>query len=341
MTRSPALAPVVVGLSLCGTDSALVAGARAARRTGRPLDLVHVAPYDDREASLRADRLHAAAARARVLAGPACVVHTELLGGEVVPALLHAGRAGALLVTGRSPDHRPGVAGGRAALERFGGQGLLVPDDWLEDRHGVVTVGVDPGEDDDPTLSAALAEARRRTAALRVLVTTASGQDRSRVRGRVEARLDSLGGDACDVALEVVAVPAAPALVEASATSDLVVLGRHHLRVEHHVLRSAACPVLLTPSLPVHPAGTGATEPRGSTMYARPGDRIVVRGIKLGAPIRDGEIIEVEHADGSPPYRVRWSDDGHESLFFPGPDARIDREGPSYPPEYDVAASAG
>ena len=27
--------------------------------------------------------------------------------------------------------------------------------------------------------------------------------------------------------------------------------------------------------------------------------------------------------DGSPPYRVRWSDNGHESLFFPGPDAYI------------------
>lgn len=341
MTPSAALAPVVVGLSLRGTDSALVAGARTARRTGRPLDLVHVAPYDDRESALRADRLHAAAARARVLAGLECVVHTELLGGELVPALLHAARAGALLVTGRSPDHRVGISGGLAALERIGGQGLLVPDDWLEDRHGVVTVGVDPEADDAPTLSAALAEARLRTAALRVLVPAAAGPGRSGVRARVEARLDALGGDACDVAVELVAVPAAPALVTASATSDLVVLGRHHLRVEHHVLRSSACPVLLTPSTRVPVAGAGATEARGSSMYARTGDRIVVRGIKLGAPIRDGEIIEVEHADGSPPYRVRWSDDGHESLFFPGADARIDREGPSYPPEYDVAASAG
>ncbi len=74
-------------------------------------------------------------------------------------------------------------------------------------------------------------------------------------------------------------------------------------------------------------------------MYARPGDRIVVRGIRLEGPIRDGEIIEVEHEDGSPPYRVRWSDTGHESLFFPGPDTRIDRDGPSYPPEYDAAST--
>lgn len=76
-------------------------------------------------------------------------------------------------------------------------------------------------------------------------------------------------------------------------------------------------------------------------MYARPGDRIVIRNVRLGGPIRDGEVIEVERDDGSPPYWVRWSDTGHESLFFPGPDARIDRAGPSYPPEYDVPASTG
>ena len=56
----------------------------------------------------------------------------------------------------------------------------------------------------------------------------------------------------------------------------------------------------------------------------------------LGGPVRDGEVIGVEHADGRPPYRVRWSDTGHESLFFPGPDAHIDHDGPAYQPEYDV-----
>ena len=76
-------------------------------------------------------------------------------------------------------------------------------------------------------------------------------------------------------------------------------------------------------------------------MYAHVGDRIVVRSIHLGGPIRDGEVIGVEREDGRPPYRVRWSDNGHESLFFPGPDAYIDRTGPSYEPEYDVPAQAG
>ena len=58
-------------------------------------------------------------------------------------------------------------------------------------------------------------------------------------------------------------------------------------------------------------------------MHAHKGDRIVVRSQSLDGLVRDGEVIEVEHEDGSPPYRVRWSDDGHESLFFPGPDAYV------------------
>jgi hypothetical protein len=59
-------------------------------------------------------------------------------------------------------------------------------------------------------------------------------------------------------------------------------------------------------------------------MYAHKGDRIVVRNQHVDGPVRDGEIVAVEHEDGSPPYRVRWSDNGHESLFFPGPDSYID-----------------
>ncbi len=59
-------------------------------------------------------------------------------------------------------------------------------------------------------------------------------------------------------------------------------------------------------------------------MFARKGDRIVVRSIHLDGPVRDAEILDVQHEDGSPPYRVRWSDSGHESLFFPGPDAYVD-----------------
>lgn len=58
-------------------------------------------------------------------------------------------------------------------------------------------------------------------------------------------------------------------------------------------------------------------------MHASVGDQIIVESGTTGAPRRDGEIVGVHHADGTPPYDVRWSDSAHETLVFPGPDARI------------------
>lgn len=46
-----------------------------------------------------------------------------------------------------------------------------------------------------------------------------------------------------------------------------------------------------------------------------------MEGTRPGTPRRDGRIVALHHADGSPPYDVEWSDDGRTSLFFPGPDA--------------------
>ena len=58
-------------------------------------------------------------------------------------------------------------------------------------------------------------------------------------------------------------------------------------------------------------------------MRAKPGDRIVVYGAHLDEAVRDGEVLEVHGEDGAPPFLVRWSDDGHESLVFPGPDTKV------------------
>jgi hypothetical protein len=63
-------------------------------------------------------------------------------------------------------------------------------------------------------------------------------------------------------------------------------------------------------------------------MFARKGDRIVIRGQHVGNPVRDAEVLEVRHADGTPPYVVRWSDTGHEALFFPGTDAYVEHVEP-------------
>jgi len=62
----------------------------------------------------------------------------------------------------------------------------------------------------------------------------------------------------------------------------------------------------------------------GDAMKAEVGDRLVVHGHHLGEVERDAEILEVLGKDGQPPFRVRWSEDGHESLFFPGSDASVE-----------------
>ena len=59
-------------------------------------------------------------------------------------------------------------------------------------------------------------------------------------------------------------------------------------------------------------------------MRAAIGDRIVVRGIHIGLPDRGAIVLAVEGPDGGPPYRVRWDDDRHESLFVPGSDAVVE-----------------
>lgn len=59
-------------------------------------------------------------------------------------------------------------------------------------------------------------------------------------------------------------------------------------------------------------------------MRAKVGDRIVVKGHHVGEPVRDGEVLEVRGEDGGPPFLVRWSDNGHESLFYPGSDATVE-----------------
>ncbi len=57
-------------------------------------------------------------------------------------------------------------------------------------------------------------------------------------------------------------------------------------------------------------------------MRARVGDRLVTDDADHR---RACEIIRLNHADGSPPYVVRWLSDGHISLLFPGPFTKVVR----------------
>ena len=62
----------------------------------------------------------------------------------------------------------------------------------------------------------------------------------------------------------------------------------------------------------------------GTALTAHPGDRVVIHRHRLGEPVRDAEILSALGPDGSPPFRVRWSDTGDVTLFFPGSDASVD-----------------
>ncbi len=55
-------------------------------------------------------------------------------------------------------------------------------------------------------------------------------------------------------------------------------------------------------------------------MRASIGDWLIVR--TRGEHQRRG-VICAARPDGSPPYTVRWTDDGHETVVFPGPDAIV------------------
>ena len=58
-------------------------------------------------------------------------------------------------------------------------------------------------------------------------------------------------------------------------------------------------------------------------MYAEVGNWLVVTRHTLDVPVRFGRIEEVSRSDGGPPYVVRWHDEEHTSVVFPGPDAVV------------------
>ena len=67
-------------------------------------------------------------------------------------------------------------------------------------------------------------------------------------------------------------------------------------------------------------------------MYAFKGDRIHVQD-EHSATTRAAEVVSGDHADGRPPYWVRWTDTGEESLLFPTTGSYIAHAGPAYPLE--------
>lgn len=58
-------------------------------------------------------------------------------------------------------------------------------------------------------------------------------------------------------------------------------------------------------------------------MQAHVGDELVVRSHHVGEPDRRGEVIEAHGPDSTQPFVVRWDDNGHTTLFFPGSDCFV------------------
>ncbi len=59
-------------------------------------------------------------------------------------------------------------------------------------------------------------------------------------------------------------------------------------------------------------------------MQAHQGDRVVIKGHRIGEADRKGEVLESRGPDSSAPFLVRWDDSGHTTLLFPGTDALIE-----------------
>jgi hypothetical protein len=57
-------------------------------------------------------------------------------------------------------------------------------------------------------------------------------------------------------------------------------------------------------------------------MHATIGDQIVIEATIVDRSRRHGEVLDVLGVGDTEHYRVRWQD-GHESIFYPGPDARV------------------
>jgi nucleotide-binding universal stress UspA family protein len=248
----PPLAPVLVGIERAGSGAAVAYGAAEAARTGRALELVHVAPLvDGWLATIGQDALRMAAARASARVAGRAEVRTRLARGHVVDGLARVAEGASLLVLEQLPpdqQRRPDRAVTVALAARVDVPVLVIPADWVGRRRSVVTVGFDPAAPDDVALRTAVTQARLRLATLRVVVAG--------TRGDLDARLAGLGADACDVAVEEVAGDSVSALRLAALTSELMVVGRHEPAapqssrlgpVSRTVLRDPPCPVLLTP----------------------------------------------------------------------------------------------
>jgi nucleotide-binding universal stress UspA family protein len=277
--------PIVVGVGPEEISSALEFAVDEAQRAGCGLHLVHalhVSPPGPENVLLTSvdvekwgrETLDLAVEQAEGLTDGAVPVTHELRRGAPVQVLVEAGRSARMVVL----EHRHlsrlsrivnrTVAGGVAAHVRI--PVVAVPSGWSRPVGApVVVAGVDVPDRSSEVLATAVAEARARGAALRIVhswslpshegfVLDADEQRRwsDHSRAEVRAALDKLGDEsvALDADVQVHPGRAVEAILEASQGAELLVIGRHdplvpvgsHIGpVARGVLREATCPVLL------------------------------------------------------------------------------------------------
>jgi len=72
----------------------------------------------------------------------------------------------------------------------------------------------------------------------------------------------------------------------------------------------------------VVPSKEDMMETRGS--HGRKGDRLIVKAHHVGGPSRTGVVLDVLGEPDHVHYRVRWDEDGHESIFTPSNDTTFE-----------------
>jgi nucleotide-binding universal stress UspA family protein len=289
---------IVVAIGSEGHDAVVAFAVAEARRTRRPLHLVHVVErvaaysYVGNSGILDAARatLDEATANAEAMAGDGVTVTAELVDdGWIVDDLVrHTEGASMLVLQHRALGRASRVIAG-STVHSVAGRARVpvvsVPDGWTPNEPvGVVTAAVQDAVEASALLRAGLLEAEARGARLVVLHAwwLSSGYDvvvvddamrdeySSQFRQEIASVLTPLRSEFPGVDVEVLVrhAPRSEAVLDAAEASDLLVLGRrHHLLplgshlgpVARAALDHATRPVLVTPE---------AAAPAGETAYS-------------------------------------------------------------------------
>ena len=251
---------VVLGVGPDGFDAALDVAVAEARRTERPLHLVHVLQLPAGDAyvgvyggalDLAKATIDDATAKAEALAGTDVPVTAELMdNGWVVDDLVRRTKGASLVVMQHRALSRLKRVFAGSVVHSVAGRAhapvISVPEGWDPERQptGSVTVAVQDPVEAPAILRAGFAEARARGARLVVLHAwwLASGFDvvvvdgtirdewAARSREEMQPVLTPLRQEFPDVevTIEVRHAPPVEAVLDAAEASDLLVLGRRH-----------------------------------------------------------------------------------------------------------------